>query len=120
MRNNAGNFKSGGIVIDTCGIKSEICSELNDIAAKNGFCFIGAHPMAGSEKSGFGASKADLFNGASFIITPADDSSPAVKLISDLALQIGFGRVVTATPEYHDKMIAPVSYTHLVHFLNTL
>ena len=109
VKNNAGNFKRGGIVIDTCGIKSEICRALNDVAAKNGFCFIGAHPMAGSEKSGFSASKADLFDGASFIITPADGSSPAVKLISDLALQIGFGRVVTAAPEYHDKMIALTS-----------
>lgn len=39
VRNNAGNFKSGGIVIDTCGIKSEICSELNDIAAKTAFAY---------------------------------------------------------------------------------
>ena len=109
VRNNAKNFKSNGIVTDTCGIKSQICSVLNGVAAQNGFNFIGAHPMAGSEKFGFDASRADLFDGASFIVTPVHKSSPAVQVISDLALRIGFGKVVTATPEHHDRMIALTS-----------
>ena len=55
------------------------------------------------------ASRADLFDGASFIVTPVHKSSPAVQVISDLALRIGFGKVVTATPEHHDRMIALTS-----------
>lgn len=106
---NAASFKKGGIVADTCGIKSEICGSLNRVAREHDFCFLGAHPMAGSEKSGFAASRADLFKGASFIITPGEASGRAAEVMSALAVKLGFGGVITASPEYHDRMIALTS-----------
>ena len=65
VRRNAERIPKGCIVIDSAGIKSEICPELSSLAKENGFEFVGVHPMAGKEKNGFDASEADLFNGAS-------------------------------------------------------
>ena len=62
VKQNADKFKSGAIVIDTCGIKSEICKELTAVSTQNGFIFIGAHPMARKETSGYSSSCSDLFD----------------------------------------------------------
>lgn len=109
VRENAALFKKGGVVTDVCGIKSEICSALGKVAEENGFHFVGSHPMAGSERSGFAASRDDLFDGASYIITPLDENDPAVKVLSDLALGMGFGGTVISSPERHDEIIALTS-----------
>ena len=72
-----------------------------------GVIFVGSHPMAGREFSGFDYSTDDLFKGASYIITPSENTPKmAIDLLSTLAGCMGFGKVVTATPK-------PVSYTHL-------
>ena len=106
VRRNAERIPKGCIVIDSAGIKSEICPELSSLAKENGFEFVGVHPMAGKEKNGFDASEADLFNGASCIIIPGAASDEAVDRIVKLAEKIGFGRIVFSTPEEHDRMIA--------------
>ena len=97
VRRNAERIPKGCIVIDSAGIKSEICPELSSLAKENGF---------GKEKNGFDASEADLFNGASCIIIPGAASDEAVDRIVKLAEKIGFGRIVFSTPEEHDRMIA--------------
>lgn len=99
-------FKKGAIVCDLCGIKEAVCSELMPIAKKNGFIFIGGHPMAGKEVSGYANSDATLFNNSYFIITPEDAPEEAVDTITKLALDAGFFEVVTTTPKEHDKRIA--------------
>ena len=53
IRKNATKFKRGSIVIDTCGIKKSIVDEVTDVLAENEVTFIGVHPMAGREFSGF-------------------------------------------------------------------
>ena len=58
------------------------------------------------EQNVFSASEADLFRNASCIIIPCTGDERSVKTISDLALKIGFGRVIFTTPEEHDRMIA--------------
>ncbi len=109
VRTNAHHFKKGSIVADTCGIKSEICETLVPIGKKNGFTFIGAHPMAGSEKSGFSASSAEMFDKASFIITSADEDDRSAETLAGIAKDIGFSQVVTTTPQQHDRIIALTS-----------
>ncbi len=100
-------LKSGALVIDVSGIKRYICREMPPIAQKHGFVFVGAHPMAGKEKSGYANSEAALFKGASFIITPTDDStSEEVAWLTEFAHQIGFGMHVVCSPAEHDRMIA--------------
>lgn len=65
-----GALLKGSVVCDVSGIKRWICARMPQIAAKNGFTFIGVHPMAGKERSGFDASDSALFQGASFITVP--------------------------------------------------
>lgn len=94
------------LVTDTCGIKSEICAHLPRMAKEHGFPFVGGHPMAGKEQSGFTASDADLFADASYIIVPCGAPQPAVDLLKAVAVELGFGGTVVTTPEHHDQMIA--------------
>lgn len=106
VRDNADLIPKSCIVIDSSGIKSNICLELIKLSDEYGFTFIGCHPMAGKEKNGFSASEADLFCNASCIIIPCTGGEKEVGTISDLARKIGFGRVVYSTPAEHDRMIA--------------
>ena len=99
------SFKKDSIVTDSCGIKSKICYELKD--EKLDFYFIGAHPMAGREVGGYDNSLATLYDNASFIVTPLEDSPRnKVDALVGLAQDMGFARTVVTTPEHHDEMIA--------------
>ena len=106
IKKNAGLIPKHCIVIDSAGIKTDICREISAVAKEYGFEFVGVHPMAGKEKNGFAAAEADLFCGASCIINPGDASQGAVDKITALAQKIGFGRIVYSTPGEHDRMIA--------------
>lgn len=98
-------FKKDSIVTDSCGVKTKICNELKD--EKFNFYFIGAHPMAGREVSGYDNSLATLFDNASFICTPYENTPRAkTDALVGLAEEMGFARTVVTTPEHHDEMIA--------------
>jgi len=104
------------IVIDCCGTKGSICDAGFQAAARHGFTFVGGHPMAGTEQSGFKHSKATMFQGASMIIVPPvyDDILFLQKIKEQLA-PAGFGRFTVTTAEKHDAMIAFTSQmAHLV------
>ncbi len=110
VKKNAEYFKRGGIVIDSCGVKEYIVNECTPILDKNGVIFVGTHPMAGREFSGFEYSTDDLYNGASFIITPSENTPQiAVDLLQTLASNVGFGKAVVSTPQKHDEVIAYTS-----------
>ncbi len=103
----APKMKSDAIVTDLCGVKRFIVQECTPICEANGLHFVGAHPMAGKEKGGFAQADAALFHGASFIITPADDTPDEVlDAMYDLAKALGCTRMTVTTPEEHDRMIA--------------
>ena len=70
VKSVAGKLKEGCMVVDTCGIKKYVCDELFKTAKEHGFHFIGGHPMAGVEHTGFEYSKKALFLGASMILIP--------------------------------------------------
>ncbi len=107
IKANAIKFKRGSIVIDTCGIKKAICDGVTDILEENDVTFIGVHPMAGREFSGFEYSLDNLFDTASFIITPTEKTpQQKINLIEDFAYAINFKKVVKATPQEHDQIIA--------------
>ena len=94
------------IVIDTCGIKSEICPQMVRLSEKYGFTFVGTHPMAGKENNGFKASDADLFQNASCIMVPCKAPQNAVDFVVDFVQSIGFTQTPSVTPQVHDRMIA--------------
>lgn len=108
-------IKKGAVVTDSAGIKSEICPRLKELSDKFGFTFVGSHPMAGKETNGYSSADSELFKGASYIIVPCGADDKSVKLLSDLALEIGFGNIKITDPEEHDRMIAFTS--QLPHIL---
>lgn len=105
-------------LVDLCGIKRSICSSLAPLAKEHGFSYIGGHPMAGKEVSGFTHADADLFRGASMILTP--DETTDMDMLEELKtffLDIGFERLVFSTPEEHDRIL---SYTsQLAHITSS-
>lgn len=105
------------LVVDLCGVKRAVCGPAERLARRHGFHYLGGHPMAGMEKSGFAVSRSDLFQGASMILTPAADF-PQDKLdwARDFFLSLGFGRTQLSTPEEHDRIIALTS--QLAHVIS--
>lgn len=102
-----GKFISKGtLVTDASGIKRAICPMMKNLAKEYGFIFVGSHPMAGKETNGFDVSDADLYNNASYIITPCGAKQEYVDVLSSLAKSIGFSTIKITTPEEHDRMIA--------------
>ena len=102
---NKDNFKDGAIITDATGIKKLFVEDIIEILPEN-IDFVFGHPMAGREKKGIDFATSQVFKGANYIITPvARNKEQNLKLIEDLAYEIGFKRVKRITPEYHDEMI---------------
>lgn len=118
IKENIDNFKVGGIVIDTCGVKGEIVKQTDKLLNDKGIHFIGCHPMAGREFSGFDYSVDNLFEKASFIITETDNTDKeALNKLKNFALEIGFLKYVVTTPQEHDEIIAFTS--QLAHIVSS-
>jgi prephenate dehydrogenase len=103
-------------VIDCCGTKKKICAAGFQAASQYGFTFVGGHPMAGTENSGFKHSNANMFKDASMIIVPpVNDDIKFLDNIKRLLAPAEFGRLTVTTAEKHDAMIAFTSQmAHLV------
>ena len=107
LEHNGHLISKDTLVIDCCGIKKEICRRCFPLAERYGFTFVGGHPMAGSQFSGFKYSRASLFKGAPMVLVPPvfDDIMLLDRVKTALKpCQFGFFSVTTA--EEHDKMIA--------------
>ncbi len=107
-------FKDGAIVADICGVKGAL--ERFVYAESRNFRYVGCHPMAGKEVSGFENSCEDLFDGASMIIAENGRTDKnAVRELEALFGKLGFSRIVRCSAEYHDKKIAYTSQlAHIV------
>jgi len=116
LENSAHRICPETTVIDCCGTKKNICAAGFEAAARHGFTFVGGHPMAGTEQSGFKYSKANMFKGAPMIIVPpVFDDIMFLDRIKNLLAPAGFGRLTVTTAEKHDAMIAFTSQmAHLV------
>jgi len=107
LERNAHLVSPNALVIDCCGIKREICQRCFPLAKEYGFTFVGGHPMAGSQFSGFKYSRATLFKGQPMVLVPPvfDDMALLDRVKQALKpCQFGFFSVTTA--EEHDRMIA--------------
>lgn len=117
LRENAKRIAKHALVVDCCGVKKYVCDRVKDLAVEHGFVFIGGHPMAGRERSGFDFSTSEMFKKASMILTPyADTDIREIERAKKLFLSIGFGRITIRTPEEHDRIIAYTS--QLAHVLS--
>ena len=103
----------GAVLTDAGSVKRSVVDAARGCPARAGVSFVGGHPMAGSERSGFEASAADLFDGRVALVTPtADTPEPAVLAVT--ALWEGLGSTVRRlSPEAHDHLVAQIS--HLPH-----
>lgn len=118
MKAHRNAFKKGAIVIDCCGVKRAVCGEIQPIAAEQGFSYVGGHPMAGIEFSGFEHSQTSLFKHASMILTPQTDMSiQDMERLKKLWVSLGFNHVQISTPEEHDRIIAFTS--QLAHVVSS-
>lgn len=110
VKKNAAKIKKGTIVIDCTGTKRKVCKELYPVADKNGFEFIGGHPMAGTQFSGYGHSRANLYKGATMLLATQPEATIEIReKARDLFLEMGFGRVQFTTAEQHDRVIGYTS-----------
>ena len=100
----------GCLVVDMVGVKRAVVEQATPLALANGVHFVGGHPMAGREFSGYAYATADLFENASMILVQTE-SSPlwAVDEVDGFFSRLGFGRVVRCSAEQHDNMIAYTS-----------
>ena len=115
LRKNAPKIASRTIVIDCCGTKRTVCAACFPIAAQYGITYLGGHPMAGSEKTGYESSTDHLLENEYYIITPTphtpasytDRMVDVAKAIGALPLVLDYHR--------HDFIVAAIS--HLPHLI---
>jgi len=93
------------LVTDVGSVKAPIVRA----AAALGLRFVGGHPMAGRERSGFAASDADLFRGRAFVLTPVRAAAADVAVVRRLVRAVG-ARPVVMTPRQHDRAVAFLSH----------
>jgi prephenate dehydrogenase len=106
-------IKRGAIITDVGSVKATVVKELESLVAKSGAHFIGSHPMAGAEKTGVSAARAELFDNAVCVVTPTKHSQQfAVKKIEEFWKSVG-ARVLRLAPELHDELVSRSS--HLPH-----
>ncbi len=118
IRDHASDFADGAFVTDAAGVKGVVCRDLADVARGARWTYIGGHPMAGKEVSGYANSDAALFRGASMVLTPYEWTQPAaVERLKELLAPVGFGRFVVTDPTRHDEMIAYTS--QLAHVVSS-
>jgi prephenate dehydrogenase len=104
--------KPGTIITDVGSVKRSICLPF-DGGLPNGVHFVGSHPLAGSEKTGFEASKSDLFEDKVTIVTPTDNT-PTEALEAVKTFWEDLGSIVhTKSCDEHDQILALTS--HLPH-----
>ena len=107
LERNAHLISSNALVIDCCGIKQEVCRRCFPLAEKYGFTFVGGHPMAGSQFSGFKYSRSGLFKGAPMVLVPpVFDDMQLLDRVKEALKPCQFGFFSVTTAENHDKMIA--------------
>ena len=118
MLEHQAKFRPGSMVIDTCGVKQAIVEAVSPALQARGVYFVGAHPMAGREFSGYDYALAELYQGASFIVTPDAQLPPEMlAALTELVKELGFAQVVQTTPLRHDQTIAFTS--QLAHVVSS-
>ncbi len=103
------------VLTDVGSTKASIVEAAEALGRVRPLAFVGSHPMAGSEQSGYRVSRRDLFHGATVILTPTERTdSHAVKRVGAFWEALG-GRLVILDPVTHDRATAAIS--HLPHLV---
>jgi len=103
-------LKRGAIVTDVGSVKGSVVKELEALVAKAGAHFVGSHPMAGSEKTGVSAARADLFECAACVTTPTKRTNvAALSKVEQFWKTVGC-RMLRLAPAAHDKIVSSSSH----------
>ncbi len=106
-------LKRGAIVTDVGSVKADVVRELESLVKKAGAHFVGSHPMAGGEKMGVLAAKADLYANAVCVVTPTKKSNAAaVRKVEQFWKLLG-ARTLQLDAAKHDLLVSRTS--HLPH-----
>jgi len=104
-----GRLDYAGVVTDVASTKAAITADAARLLG-DGATFIGAHPMAGSERSGVDAADAELFHGAYYVLCPSEDTpADAYSALHHLVTSIG-ARAIAVSPDAHDRAVAAISH----------
>jgi len=108
-RQIAPHLAPGAIVTDVGSVKGEIC-RLGHITVHGRAHFVGAHPMAGSEKTGWEHASPTLFDRRACFVTPLPETDPkAVETVVQFWRDLGC-EVTTEHPDKHDEIVAHISH----------
>ena len=108
-------LKPGAIVTDVGSVKANVVRELESLVNKTGAHFVGGHPMAGGEKMGVGAARADLYAHAACILTPTKKTNAkAIRKLETFWKSLG-SRIVRMDAAKHDLLVSRSS--HLPHLV---
>jgi prephenate dehydrogenase len=103
-------LEPGTVVTDVGSVKGVAVRDLETLLAKAGAHYVGSHPMAGAERMGVAASRADLFVDALCVVTPTPKSDlAAVRRVGGLWKSVG-ARLIELSPETHDELVARASH----------
>jgi prephenate dehydrogenase len=110
--------RAGALVTDVGSTKREIVERARSCFGE-GAVFVGGHPMAGKEQRGVERAEANLFAGATYVLSPLGSDLPNVPVVTEFVSWIGKIRahVVLLRAEEHDKVVAWTS--HLPQLLST-
>ncbi len=100
----------GALLTDVGSVKGTVVRDLEPLSQKAGVHFVGSHPMAGSEKTGVGAARADLFADSVTVVTPTRRTDArALRAIQNLWVSVG-SRVLSLSPDEHDELVSRSSH----------
>lgn len=106
------------LMTDVGSTKSKLVAEVNSLLGDSANRFIGAHPIAGSEKTGVANGRATLMDGKPVIVTPTEKNEPLhFERICEFWAITG-SNVLTMSPDEHDQRLASVS--HVPHLVSSL
>lgn len=126
VRSHLGRIRPGCLLVDLCGVKQAVMGPMEELISSpegSKLRYLGGHPMAGKEKSGYQNADRDLFREASMILVPPEGRREALeqdgtlKLAEEFFLSLGFGRITLTTAQEHDRVIAFTS--QLAHVVSS-
>lgn len=113
IEKNQNCLKPGAIITDVTGVKGSVVYKVQNALRKD-VEFIAAHPMAGRECSGVENAKAEIFEGANYIVVPTEkNTQEAIELCKDLGRELGFKHISELSVKQHDETVGFLS--HLTH-----
>jgi prephenate dehydrogenase len=99
-----------GLVTDVGSVKGPVVAEVARLRPDAASRFLGGHPMAGSEQDGIDSARADLFVGATWVLTPTTATDQHAYTELRALLRELNAEVVSVTPDDHDELVALVSH----------